>query len=58
MRLTEGLPFRIKDLDFEYHQITVRDGKGQKVHLTMLPCSLIEPLQQQLQKAKQLHDKT
>lgn len=56
MRLTEGLRLRVKDLDFEYHQITVRDGKGQKDRLTMLPSSLVGPLQQQLQKAKRLHD--
>ena len=56
MRLTEGLRLRVKDLDFEYHQITVRDGKGQKDRLTMLPSSLVELLHQQLQKAKRLHD--
>lgn len=56
MRLTEELRLRVKDLDFEYRQITVRDGKGQKDRLTMLPSSLAEPLQQQLQKAKQLHE--
>ena len=55
MRLMEGLRLRVKDLDFEYHQITVRDGKGQKDRRTMLPNSLVEPLQQQLQKAKRLH---
>ncbi|MBE9101657.1 phage integrase N-terminal SAM-like domain-containing protein [filamentous cyanobacterium LEGE 07170] len=37
IRLIEGLRLRVKDLDFEYHQITVRDGKGQKDRLTMLP---------------------
>ena len=56
MRLMEGLRLRVKDLDFEYHQITVRDGKGQKDRRTMLPSLLVEPLQQQLQKAKRLHD--
>ena len=56
MRLMEGLRLRVKDLDFEYHQITVRDGKGQKDRRTMLPTSLVEPLRQQLQKAKRLHE--
>ena len=56
MRLMEGLRLRVKDLDFEYHQITVRDGKGHKDRRTMLPSILVEPLQQQLQKAKRLHD--
>ncbi len=56
MRLMEGLRLRVKDLDFEYRQITVRDGKGQKDRRTMLPNSLVELLQQQLQKAKSLHE--
>lgn len=56
MRLTEGLRLRVKDLDFEYRQITVRNGKGQKDRLTMLPSSLAEPLQQQLHKLQQLHN--
>ena len=55
MRLMEGLRLRVKDVDFEYRQIAVRDGKGHKDRLTMLPNSLIEPLQLQLKKAKRLH---
>jgi integrase len=38
----------VKDIDFDYRQIMVRDGKGQKDRRTMLPVSLIEPLRQQL----------
>jgi integron integrase len=56
MRLMEGLRLRVKDLDFDYGQITVRDGKGKKDRQTMLPKSLQAPLQLQLQKAKQMHD--
>lgn len=56
MRLTEGLRLRVKDVDFEYRQITVRDGKGNKDRITMLPNSLMESLQLQLQRAKQLHE--
>jgi integron integrase len=56
LRLMEGLRLRVKDVDFEYQQITVRDGKGNKDRITMLPTSLIEPLKLQLQKAKSLHD--
>lgn len=37
MRLMEGLRLRVKDVDFEYRQITVRDGKGKKDRYTMLP---------------------
>ena len=55
MRLMEGLRLRVKDIDFEYCQITVRDGKGQKERHTMLPKSLVEPLQLQMQKAQCLH---
>ena len=56
MRLMEGLRLRVKDLDFEYRQITIRDGKGQKDRLTMLPESLVESLQQQLLKTQRLHE--
>jgi site-specific recombinase XerD len=37
LRLSECLRLRIKDVDFRYRQITVRDGKGQKDRVTMLP---------------------
>jgi integron integrase len=56
LRLTECLKLRVKDVDFEYRQILVRDGKGAKDRVTMLPESAIEPLKQQLVKAKALHD--
>ena len=55
LRLIECLRLRVKDIDFEYQQITVRDGKGSKDRVTMLPMSSIEPLRHQLQKAKNLH---
>jgi integron integrase len=55
LRLTECLSLRVKDLDFNYRQITVRDSKGQKDRVTMLPSSTIEPLKIQLEKAKVLH---
>lgn len=57
MRLMEGLRLRVKDIDFEYRQITVRDGKGQKDRMTMLPGTTIEPLKLQLQKAHQIHQR-
>ena len=55
LRLIEGLRLRVKDLDFEYQQITVRDGKGNKDRVTMLPNSMIEPLKLQFEKVKFLH---
>ncbi len=55
LRLIEALRLRVKDLDFERRQITVRDGKGEKDRLTMLPAALKTPLRQQLAYAKHLH---
>ena len=55
LRLIECLRLRVKDVDFENQQITVRDGKGKKDRVTMLPNSVIEPLKLQLEKAKRLH---
>ena len=55
LRLRECLKLRVKDLDFEYRQILVRDGKGAKDRVTMLPGSVVEPLQAQLAAAKRLH---
>lgn len=44
MRLMEGVRLRIKDVDFARREITVREGKGNKDRVTMLPQSLAEPL--------------
>jgi integrase len=44
LRLTECLKLRVKDVDFGYRQIVVRDGKGAKDRVTMLPQSTVEPL--------------
>ena len=55
LRLLECLRLRVKDLDFAYNQIVVRDGKGQKDRVTMLPQPVKTPLQQHLQSIKQLH---
>jgi integron integrase len=56
LRLLECLRLRVKDLDFSYRTITVRDGKGQQDRITMLPDSLVAPLQEHLQRVKRLHD--
>lgn len=48
LRLMECLRLRIKDVDFALHQITIRDGKGAKDRVTMLPHTLDSPLQAQL----------
>jgi len=48
LRLMECLRLRVKDLDFTYGQVTVRDGKGEKDRITMLPESLRRPLERHL----------
>jgi integron integrase len=57
MRLMEGLRLRVCDVDFQYRQITVRSGKGNKDRVTVLPDSLIEPLQSHLRRVKDLHER-
>ena len=56
LRLRECLKLRVKDVDFGYRQILVRDGKGGKDRVTMLPGSVIEPLQAHLVRVKALHE--
>jgi integron integrase len=55
LRLTECLNLRIKDIDFGYQQIVVRDGKGHKDRITTLPKLTIEGLKLQLENARYLH---
>ena len=57
MRVMEGVRLRVKDVDFERAELIVREGKGNKDRVTMLPQSLIEPLQQHLVRVKAMHDK-
>lgn len=56
LRLMEALRIRIKDIDFGYNQITVRDGKGQKDRVTMFPQSLTTDMQLHLNRVKALHE--
>ena len=55
MRLMECLRLRVKDVDFARNEITVRDGKGGKDRRTVLPKSLVEPLQREVERARILH---
>ncbi len=57
LRLMECLRLRVKDIDFDYRQITVHDGKGFKDRVTMLPERLAAPLKDHLVKVKNLHEK-
>jgi len=56
MRLLEGLRLRVKDVDFARNQIMVRQGKGFKDRVTMLPGSLKAELQRHLERVKILHE--
>ena len=56
LRLLEGLRLRVKDVEFTRRELIVRCGKGGKDRVTVLPENLILPLQQQLARAKALHD--
>jgi len=56
LRLTESLELRVKDIDFGYKQIVVRNSKGEKDRTTILPEKVIEPLKNHLQKVKKIHE--
>jgi integrase len=55
LRLMERLRLRVKDVDFAYNQIVVRDGKGDKDRVTVLPLNVKVPLQRHLQDVARLH---
>ncbi|MEM9266991.1 MAG: integron integrase, partial [Cyanobacteria bacterium P01_F01_bin.13] len=54
-RQIECLRLRVKDIQFDQHQIVVHDAKGMKDRVTMLPDLLVIPLQEHLQQVKYLH---
>ena len=56
LRLMECCRLRVKDVDFGYAQITVRDGKGAKDRITMLPVNLAAPLERHLLRVKAQFD--
>jgi len=56
LRLMECVRLRVKDIDFELAQITVRDAKGGKDRITMLPLNLAVPLQRHLVRIKAQHE--
>ena len=53
LRLMECVRLRVKDVDLDYRQIMVRDGKGQRDRATILPEALREPVQVQIEKGRQ-----
>ena len=56
MRLLECLGMRVKDLDFQRHEITVRDGKGRKDRVTLLPATTTSALNDHLERVRRLHE--
>jgi integron integrase len=55
MRLMECVRLRVQDVDFNYHQLLVRDAKGQKDRVVPLPNRLEQPLREQLEVARKFH---
>jgi integron integrase len=56
LRLMECVRLRLKDVDFAQQQLVVRDGKGAKDRITMLPMRLVEPLQDHLRIVRRTHE--
>jgi len=56
LRLMECLRLRVKDIDFNYNQIMVRDAKGERDRGTMLPQNVKRPLKEHLKKVKEVHE--
>ena len=57
LRLVEALSIRVKDLDFRNNMVLIRDAKGEKDRVAVLPASLKKPLKNQLRLAKEVHTK-
>lgn len=55
LRIMEAVRLRVKDIDFSRDEITVRDGKGEKDRVTMLPRALKDPLKKQIAAVQRLH---
>jgi len=56
LRLMEGLRLRVKDIDFQRCELTLRDTKGGRDRATMLPVTLVEPMRRQIRRARLLHE--
>ena len=55
LRLMECLRLRVKDIDFDYNQVLIRSGKGNKDRRSMLPQKCLDPLKRQIEYVRQLH---
>ncbi len=56
LRLMECVRLRVKDVDFEYKCITVRDGKGEKDRIVPLPGIVVPDLKRQIERVRLLHE--
>jgi integron integrase len=57
LRLMECVRLRVKDIDFGYGHITIRDGKGLRDRITILPERLRQPLQRHLERVREIHQR-
>jgi len=55
LRLLECARLRVKDVDFDRREVVIRDGKGRKDRVTLLPGGLVLPLRRHLERVKRLH---
>jgi integron integrase len=55
LRIMEGMRLRVKDVEFSRREILVRDGKGNKDRVTMLPLRVVGPLREQVEHVRELH---
>ena len=56
LRLAECLQLRVKDIELERREVMVREGKGPKDRITMLPESLVEPMKRHLASVRRAHE--
>ena len=57
LRLRECLSLRVKDVHFEYCQVVVRDAKGARDRVTVLPGSMVDPLRTHLARVRERHER-
>jgi len=57
LRLSEALEIRVKDLDLDKRELTVRSGKGGRQRVTVLPAALVTPLGDHLERRRAMHER-